>query len=300
MTSSGPEDRELDHSKLRHDLETARAYGEAHPDEWADLFVDNEPAVRMVMLFAGSNLETHERELSSLLSYPDQLEVRPTEYSHGQLREILEHVRLRIETPGAFHSLGLGGGRVKIWLAADQEELAASLLAQYGQAVELKVGNFSFPMLMQQTSSASPSRANDYCEIALISSVGLDVAISNYFVVESGRTGRGSLVFTNRGLNEVTLNTNGAITGRVVDPMSGEVIGGNVGAQTAPLYRFTVARDQSVSVPLLIGTASLQRDLGFAVPPGTWAIDAIVDVRDVGERRTPLLPIVIIDRRVNT
>jgi hypothetical protein len=298
-SSTAPEDRELEHSKLRHDLEIARAYGEARTDDWAELFVDNGPAVRIVMVFAGSNLETHERELRSLLRHPDQLEVRRTEYSHNELQETLERVRRHVRTAGTFHSLGLGRGRVSVCLAADQEELAASLLAQYGDAVELKVGNFPFPMRQQQTSPGGRPRAYAHSDISLLSTEGLDVALSDDFVVESGCTGKGSLEFTNRGVNDMTLNTNGAITGRVVDPHTGEVVGGYVGAQTAPLWKFTVACGDVVSVPLLVGTASFRRELGFAVPPGTWAVDAVVNVQDIGERRTPLLPIVIIERDVH-
>ena len=298
MTSSpAPEDRELEHSKLRHDLEAARSYGEARPDEWADLFVENDPAVRIVMLFAGPNLDIHERELRSLLSYPQQLDVRPAKYSHDQLREILEQVRDRFGNPGRLHSMGLEKGRVTVWLAASEENLAASLLAQYGEAVELKVGNFSFPMREHPTSSSERSRA-DRLDIPPLSSEGLDVAISGILVVESGRTGSGSLQFTNRGVNDLTLTTNGAITGRIVDPITARGSAGMLG-QATPLFRFSVPRGEVVSVPLLLGTASFRRDLGFAVPPGTWSIDAVVNVEGVGERRTPRLPIVITDRDVN-
>lgn len=297
-SSPAPEDRELEHSKLRHDLEIARSFGEARPGEWADLFVDNNPSVRVVMLFAGPNLEIHERQLRSMLSYPDQLEVRPAKYSHDQLQEILEQVRHSAGTPVRLHSLGLGKGRVNVWLVASQEELAASLLAQFGDAVELKVGNFSFPMREQPTSSSEP-RATAHSVIPPISSEGLNVAISADVVVESGRTGRGTLLFTNRGVIDVTLNTNGAITARIVDPNTGETVGGYVGAHTAPLVKFTAPHGEVVSVPLLVGTASFRREFGFAVPPGTWAVEAVVNVQGLGERRTPPLPIVIIERDVN-
>jgi hypothetical protein len=66
--------------------------------------------------------------------------------------------------------------------------------------------------------------------------------------------------------------------------------------QTVPGIRLAIARDETVSVPLLVGTASYRRELGFAIPAGKWAIEANVKVKDVGERRTPLLSIVIIDR----
>jgi hypothetical protein len=291
-----PEERESEHSKLRHDLELARLYGEARPDEWADLFVDNHPPVSVVMLFAGPNAAFHERALRELLSYPDQLEVRRTKYSRNQLREMLDEVRRAPRSPRAFHMAGISKGRANIWLAADQEQLAANLLAQYGEAVELKVGNFSFPMPELTSSPSGRRAARSQAEIPLISSEGLKVAISDDFVIESGRTGRGSLTFTNVGFRDVVLNTNGEITGRILDPATEEVVGGYVGMQHMPGIQFAIARDETASVPLLIGTASYRRELGFAIPPGKWMIEAIVTVKDIGERRTPHLPIVVIDR----
>jgi hypothetical protein len=50
-------------------------------------------------------------------------------------------------------------------------------------------------------------------------------------------------------------------------------------------------------IPLLIGTASVVPDLGYAVPPGMWGIQVPLDLLWDGHtqepRRTPVLPLTI-------
>lgn len=86
--------------------------------------------------------------------------------------------------------------------------------------------------------------------------------------------------------------TNGMVTARVVDPGTGEVVGGYAGAQTMPLVRFQAEPGQSVTIPLLVGTASSVPELGYAVPPGSWAIDAVLKLED-GTYRTPRFPLTV-------
>jgi hypothetical protein len=81
-----------------------------------------------------------------------------------------------------------------------------------------------------------------------------------------------------------------------VDPVTGTVVGGFVGAQTAQLFKYSLPSMTTVRVPLLVGTASARPEIGYAVPPGNWMIDAIIKLHDVGERRLPPMPIVICER----
>jgi hypothetical protein len=292
-----PEELHLEQSKLRNDVDIVRAYGETRPDEWADFFFDNDPTVRIVTLFAGPNAEVHERALRGLVSYPDQLEVRRSKFSRYELEEILQKVRhLSRSSPGVFLSTGITRGGVCVQLAADQEELAEAFLAKHQDAVELKVGAFPYPMPEQASPLLTYRPAQYQSAVPLITSEGLDVTIANDLVVETGRTGRGFLVFTNVGSGDVVLDTNGWITGKVVDPATGEVVGGDVGMQTMPLVQYSITPGETVSIPLLVGTASFRRDLGYAIPPGEWEINAVVKVHNVGERQVPNLPIVIVNR----
>jgi hypothetical protein len=189
--------------------------------------------------------------------------------------------------------VGTGHGQLQIQLQPEQERLAATLLDKFGDAVDLKVGAFPYPMPPESNSEVvrRPNISNS--QISLITEDNVDVALLEPLEIISGRTGRGVLVFINRGRNEVVLNTNGWLTARVVDPLTGEVVGGFVGMQAMPLIRFSMPPGETVTVPVSVGTASFKRSLGYLVPPGEWMIDVTVKVNDVGDRRIPLQSITI-------
>jgi hypothetical protein len=288
------QEREFEHAKLRGDVEILRSYGEEHPDEWTDLHFENEPTVRLVALVAGPHRDLHERALLKLVNYPNQLVVRETKYSRRELDEMRQTARQMSEFHNhKFLSVGTGHGQLQIQLQPDQERLAATLLDKFGDAVDLKVGAFPYPMPPESNSEVvrRPNISNS--QISLITEDNVDVALLEPLEIISGRTGRGVLVFINRGRNEVVLNTNGWLTARVVDPLTGEVVGGFVGMQAMPLIRFSMPPGETVTVPVSVGTASFKRSLGYLVPPGEWMIDVTVKVNDVGDRRIPLQSITI-------
>jgi len=83
----------------------------------------------------------------------------------------------------------------------------------------------------------------------------------------------------------------------VIDPRTGEVVGGFAGFQICPLIMFRVAPGQIERVPLLIGTASRTPRLGYTIPPGDWGIQVTLTLGsplgDSRRRRTPVLPLTI-------
>jgi hypothetical protein len=285
-----PEDREFVHSRLHCDIETIRAYGDAHPDEWTEVLFENEPTVRMIALFAGPHLKEHDRALRALVDHPEFLDVRQAQFSRTQLETMLDEARQHRSGPGTFLMSGIGRGKLQLTLGADQESLAATLLERFGDAVNLKVGSFAFPM-PTDSAAGPPLPRPDVLPILL---EGVDVSLSDSVIVTSGRVAHGSLEFSNHGAVEMTLDTNGVVTARILDPSTLEVVGGFVGAQTMPLVRFLMAPGETVTVPLLVGAASFKRGLGYIVPPGEWMMDAVVKVRDRGDRRIPPQPVVIV------
>lgn len=85
----------------------------------------------------------------------------------------------------------------------------------------------------------------------------------------------------------------------VVDPQTGETVGGFSGLQTLSLKFFRVSPGGSTRIPLLIGTASSRPQLGYAIPPGNGGIQATLALGGLrpGEsprRRTPILPLTVI------
>jgi len=87
-------------------------------------------------------------------------------------------------------------------------------------------------------------------------------------VVSSGHTLWHGLLLRNLTGRELQIATNGQVTAIVVDPHTGEVVGGFAGFQNRPLIIFRVAPGQTEQIPLLIGTASSTPRLGYAIPPG--------------------------------
>jgi hypothetical protein len=116
-------------------------------------------------------------------------------------------------------------------------------------------------------------------------------------VVGSGHTLRHGLLLRNLTGRELQIATNGQVTATVVDPHTGEDVGGFAGFQNLPLVIFRVAPGQTGRVPLLIGTASFTPRLGYVIPPGDWGIQATLTLgphpRDSPRRRTPVLPLTI-------
>jgi hypothetical protein len=288
-----PRDRELEHSKLADDAEILRRYGEKHPEEWADLYFENEPTVRLVALVAG-NRNLHEHALRGLVKHPDQLVVRETKYSSRQLNEMRQSLHGTSEfRDRKYISMGVAEGQLKIQLQPDQEKLAVNLLSRFGDAVSLKVGALPYPLSHDLNAEPLEGRVED-SPIPLITQEGIDVSLGEPLEIVSGQIGHGTLVFMNHGPKEAVFNTNGWLTTRVVDPSSGEVVGGFVGAQAMPLVRFSAPSGGTVAVPVLVGTASFRPNLGYVLPHGKWMIDAIVKISDVGDRRIPLQSITIV------
>jgi hypothetical protein len=114
-------------------------------------------------------------------------------------------------------------------------------------------------------------------------------------VVASGHHVHGALRVNNLSADPIVIKTNGVVTAQVVDPRTGEVVGGYSGAQRAPLIRFDVAATSTTVIPLLVGTGSRSPDLGYAIPAGEWAVQATLMLEDGRCVRTPLLPIRITD-----
>jgi hypothetical protein len=134
---------------------------------------------------------------------------------------------------------------------------------------------------------------------ALLDPAQADTELDGPPVVSSGHTLRHGLLLRNHTSAELAIATNGQVTAIVVDPRSGEVVGGYSGFQNRPLVTFRVPAGGTERIPLLIGTASFTERLGYAVPPGIWAIQVPLrlasgpDPWDQVPRQTRVLPLTV-------
>ena len=130
----------------------------------------------------------------------------------------------------------------------------------------------------------------------LLDSREITVELDGPAVVRSGHTLRHSLLVRNLSGRDLQIATNGQVTAAVVDPQTGEVVGGFSGSPNWPLVIFRVAAGATEPIPLLIGTASYTPRLGYVVPAGEWGIQHATlgpHPRDSPSRRTPILPLTI-------
>lgn len=290
-------DLELEHSKLRGDIDLVRNYGEAHPDAWVDLWVENEPAVRIVTVFAGNDVDEHEATLRSLVAHPDKLEVHHSNlYPRAYLEGIAAEVREMATSTerGSFRSWGIGHGKLNVVVRASRPDLAQRLFDSYGDAVRLRVGFLSYPDPMTMDTDVSQRSAPEPVRPPLLPVGEVQVSVDDGLKVRSGEDLRSTLHVNNIGPNEIVVLTNGAVTARIVDPQTEASVGGYEFAQTLMGIQFRIPPQDSVDVPLLVGTASTNPLLGYCVPSGHWTIEVLVTLEDRGIFRTPLLPISVI------
>jgi hypothetical protein len=201
-----------------------------------------------------------------------------------------------------------------IGLAPWAESLARELHERFGDLVELTVGALPYPPgstpWWQSPRPAEGSGGKPPGEpagaagatgepAALLDPAEVTAELDGPAVVSSGHTLRHGLLLRNHTGAELAIATNGQVTAVVVDPHSGEAVGGYAGFQTLPLIMFRVPPGGTERIPLLIGTASFTARIGYTVPPGSWAIQATLEIVGPREerirRRTPALPLTVIE-----
>ncbi|PXY27877.1 hypothetical protein [Prauserella muralis] len=175
-------------------------------------------------------------------------------------------------------------------LAAWAVDLAEEVHARFGAEVDVGVGAMPCPareMRFDVTPYLDPP-----APVAATAELGF--ALDGPLSLRSGHTVHHGLRVTNRTGAELTVFTNGQVTGAVIDAPTDRVVGGSVELQTQPLVTFPTPAGATRVVPLLVGTASFDPVLGYAVPPGEWALRTTVDLGNDRHVRTPLLPFTVV------
>ena len=264
-------DKELIQSALQSDFDLVAGYGEQYPEAWVGAWWDNEPTVRIVAAFTGDTAQ-HDAALRARLRHPDRLVVEIGPHSLRDLRRVREEIErtLKQRAPQSgrsiLTSIGEGAGVIHVVLRADQENLAGELAARYWSAVELRVGGFSFPDRGRShpRAPAGPGPEEQTFE-------GLEISVEiDQQVLKAGHDGHGRLVLRNGSSERIgPLSSGRPLTGFLLNA-SLETVGGYSGAIAGVGMTVDLAPGQSVSIPVIYGTASTREDLGYVVPPGEY------------------------------
>lgn len=163
----------------------------------------------------------------------------------------------------------------QIGMAAWAVGAAESLHNQFGTTVELRLGFMPFPGPAREPRL---QRQRDHRSIRA-DSLDLHVEVDVPLTVRSGHSTTAPVWVTNRSAERRVLQTNGHLRSRVVDEV-GATVGAYAGAQTLALVQFSVEPGARAEVPVLIGTASIDPALGYAIPPGQWSIEVDLELGD--------------------
>lgn len=216
--------------------------------------------------------------------------------SWSELRVVLRGLGARLPCPlerwpdpDAEHDLP-----VQVVLAPWASDVAAQLLGRFGEDVVLTVGFLAYPsgrLLDRGGEVGSPPQPSTD---PLLDPTDVEVTVARRLDVRSGHDLRAEVRVANHRSSPLVVSTNGSIVARVLDPSTGEVVGGFSGTVVMPLVSFTVEPGAAVAVPLTVGTASCARRLGYAVPPGEWAVEVVLELGD-GPHRAPPLPLRVVE-----
>lgn len=175
----------------------------------------------------------------------------------------------------------------EIHLAPWATGAAEELHRRFGNDVELVVGFLRYP-------ERKPWRiAPNGKDIPEMDPTEMSLELDTPVVVASGQNTIGKLRVRNLSAHTIVILPHEHVTTQVVDPRTGDVVGGFCGEQRWPSRWREVHPASTILVGIVIGTTSFSPDLGYAVPAGEWAIREVLNLEDGRRVRTPLLPITV-------
>lgn len=243
-------------------------YGAQHPDEFGSygLVWHASDDASVFVSFTG-RLDLHRTELEATVEYPDELIVCQVSVA-GEVARQLE-AQLVGELQGRFLSIGRGGAGVRVTLPADQVALAGELRERYGDAVELTIGALAYPIEDATSVCPEPPTGRQLPGLSVeivapsgpISAPGMQTAD---LVVTLSNTGESPIRFES-----------GAATGTILDA-EGQVVNADVMGTAGVGIPVDLAPGATTELPLSVSTVSCDPALGYALPPGDYALIAAI------------------------
>ncbi|TAK00486.1 MAG: hypothetical protein EPO36_08535 [Chloroflexota bacterium] len=270
-TEDGPLAREQ--SRLSDDVEAAVAYGAEHADEYASIRFENGPRVRIVIAFTG-HIAEHCAALRELLEFSEEFEIILRERTEADLLAMQQEI-VDLARPFLL-SAGSGGveGVIQVSLRANGEEMARHLVERYGDAIHVTVGVLSFPDRTRPDglTTCSPTLGSLRRDTPLRATLVVDAA-----PVASGADFTATVRVANLGISDFDFQSGSPATAVVYLPGKVDAIGTYAGGIAGVGAGKVLGPLESIDIDVVGGTASCDPALGYALPPGSYEVRAVVD-----------------------
>jgi len=175
------------------------------------------------------------------------------ELEHDDLRAAVDELWLQSPCP----VLGSHGNGVLLWAWA--EDVASGVpqpISELGDHRRL----FALPRPSSRTTGDFDTLHD---RLDQLDPAEFEVFLDGLLTVASGHDGDHALIVSNHTREPTVVSTNGRITAHVVDPNTGRMVGISTMGQTLPGVPFRAEPGENVSIPLRVGTASVDPELGL-------------------------------------
>jgi hypothetical protein len=272
-------DLSLEQARLRADMNLVRTYGQAHPEDWAEVSWNNEPVVRFVVRFV-DNVDEHRRALLERVEHPDRLEVARARFTDARLSEVMAEIQSAYSGLGALKRFGPRGNRLRMLLTASAASTAEELHRRYGDLVVLTVGALPYPLDGATARSVPEPPVTSGSLPARLELVLDDTTVS------AGADLRGVLHITNLSDAELAFMT-GILVGWVYKAGGARPVSTYIGARTGQGLGVRLAPGEtSTRPPVLLGTASYDPAVGYCLTPGAYEAMTVLECsRPIGVHR---------------
>jgi len=248
--------------------EDVRDYVAGFPEVFGGIRVEGD----LVLVAFTADLDEHRRGLQASVEHPEMVRVEHARYSEAELTADIAAIRRRLADDQRHPQTGVSGpGRIQ--LRAPFAELAAELHDQYGDALEITVGNKPFPP--EKLGRRQPVPVPQ--PTVVVPGLRLTVVVDEP-TVAAGEDVHGRVVFVNEGTDLVD-GTTGVLTGGVCRQGDDFMAGAFTGAVVAIGYTLRLEPGQHKELGLIVGTASRLPDTPYVLPPEPYEIIATVPFR---------------------
>lgn len=267
-------------SELRLDAQTIQAHFENLPGRLVSLKVARDENAHLAILLWSVDEHSRRNDLRKKLIHGDDLEIQFSKWPFLYLDEIRNSVQAiaATEAQGAFRQCSQSWDTIKIILRADQESLAARLRDQFGDAVQITVGNFPFPMDQSHRIERMPT-PTDLSSVVAVSFPNLELilALSPQTLV-TGQDGHGTVALRNHGATTIEFASHSPLVGTVLDPESERVVGGGQMAIAGVGVRISLVTEEEYSIPFIFATASSRIEEGYSLRPGQYLVKVQIPI----------------------